>query len=432
MGKPVNKTLRIAAMSAGEEIGHVSGSIVTFRGNGAPLRSLLVNIDPVQDLHGYDNPWPAGGGKNLLPYATIESPLTKQGITFVRNQDGSIAVNGTSTASFAQTLVEFALEPGNYYFNCGNGFSFQPNTYIYIRDVDNSRTLADINSSSIGVDKPFSIDVQTNVRFYMVFGATGLASSGTLYPMIRLASETDATFAPYSNICPISGWSAVNVWVKPTYDPMANPTVTIQLGDTYYGGTLDVTNGVLTVEYAILSKKWSEGTNSGTATDIQRKAYFPPVNADVSIKSKFKCNYAKVVSSYSVVGLLIVAANQFYLTLPTDTDGDTNIQILYPLATPITIPLTPQEISTLQGQNNVWADSGNVDVEYIATGGEGGKLALLLRNRKELLIALRKGLSPAEAGLLGSIPSLGGSLSPGVIRPGLNTQEEEEDEKDDA
>ncbi len=41
-------------------------------------------------------------------------------------------------------------------------------------------------------------------------------------------------------------------------------------------------------------------------------------------------------------------------------------QISYLLATPITYQLTPQEILTLLGQNNIWADTGDVEVSYPA------------------------------------------------------------------
>ena len=42
------------------------------------------------------------------------------------------------------------------------------------------------------------------------------------------------------------------------------------------------------------------------------------------------------------------------------------LAISYELATPITVSLTPLEISVLTGQNNIWADSGDVSVEYAA------------------------------------------------------------------
>ena len=43
-----------------------------------------------------------------------------------------------------------------------------------------------------------------------------------------------------------------------------------------------------------------------------------------------------------------------------------DIQFVIPLATPQTYQLTPTEVKTLLGSNNVWADSGDVTIEYYA------------------------------------------------------------------
>ncbi|MBQ5757790.1 MAG: hypothetical protein IIV93_04665, partial [Clostridia bacterium] len=69
-----------------------SGSIASFSdGSASPVTALSVAIDPVQDLHGYDNPWPAGGGKNLLKPPS--SGATINGVTFTVNSDGTITAN---------------------------------------------------------------------------------------------------------------------------------------------------------------------------------------------------------------------------------------------------------------------------------------------------------------------------------------------------
>ena len=56
-----------------EEWETISGNPVSFTAKAAPLKQLKVAFSPVQDLHGYDSPWPAGGGKNLFggEYNTI-------------------------------------------------------------------------------------------------------------------------------------------------------------------------------------------------------------------------------------------------------------------------------------------------------------------------------------------------------------------------
>ena len=46
------------------------------------------------------------------------------------------------------------------------------------------------------------------------------------------------------------------------------------------------------------------------------------------------------------------------------TTPTTRAQVVYELATPITYALTPQEISTFLGTNNIWADTGDTTVTY--------------------------------------------------------------------
>jgi hypothetical protein len=44
--------------------------------------------------------------------------------------------------------------------------------------------------------------------------------------------------------------------------------------------------------------------------------------------------------------------------------ADNPATVVYPLAAPITYQLTPQQISSLPGQNTIWSDTGDVTVEY--------------------------------------------------------------------
>ena len=46
--------------------------------------------------------------------------------------------------------------------------------------------------------------------------------------------------------------------------------------------------------------------------------------------------------------------------------SNNTITVVYPLATPTTVQLTAQQLTTLLGQNNVFADAGDVDVTYVA------------------------------------------------------------------
>lgn len=62
----------------------------------------------------------------------------------------------------------------------------------------------------------------------------------------------------------------------------------------------------------------------------------------------------------------IIVCDSGYTDIQAFTTAVTGQTIVYPLATPITYTLTLIEVRTLLGQNNIWADTGDVDVQYAA------------------------------------------------------------------
>jgi len=69
--------------------------------------------------------------------------------------------------------------------------------------------------------------------------------------------------------------------------------------------------------------------------------------------------------------------NQLYLYLPKADVGETfesyktflqdnPFEVYIPFATPTEIQLTPQEVRTLLGENNIWSDGGDMEVAYPA------------------------------------------------------------------
>jgi len=187
-----------------------SGSLVSFSdGADLPMPSFVCNIDAVQDLHGYDAPWVGGAGKNKLPNNL--TTVTAFGVTYVTQEDGSIIANGTSTGwANAQIATNLLLKGGEQYILSGipnvNG------AYITIVKANGESGSWSSTYATPSITISFNEDTLVNVRLS--------ASSGTVLnnakykPMIRLASVSDATFAPYSNICPISGHTGVNAWVS--------------------------------------------------------------------------------------------------------------------------------------------------------------------------------------------------------------------------
>lgn len=177
-----------------------------------------------------------------------------------------------------------------------------------------------------------------------------------------------------SNVRPISGWTECNVTVN---DDVDNPTVeneyTIQFTDgtnplTVYGGTLNVTTGVLTVDRVKISKKWSEFSKSeltvcdrGTVSLPQNGTY-PP-----SSETAQKCNLVTWMQNYNTdTPHFYCNATQGIVLLPKGTDGNTDVELLYELATPQTYSLTPTAVASILGRNNVSVDTGDVlACEYV-------------------------------------------------------------------
>ncbi len=61
-------------------------------------------------------------GKNILPYPYYETTVTKNGVTFTDNGDGSITVNGTATANTnfqCSGLSSISMPQGNYILSSG-------------------------------------------------------------------------------------------------------------------------------------------------------------------------------------------------------------------------------------------------------------------------------------------------------------------------
>ena len=177
------------------------------------------------------------------------------------------------------------------------------------------------------------------------------------------------------NVRPITGWTGVNVYVSPTQDQQDATTYAVDWtseAGTVYGGTLDVTNGVLTVDRASvdLTTGMAEGVagsgyvfyksleNAKTVPNSQ----IAPVSSEAYVAIRFNA-----ISS-SVKHISIRDNGAIYVNT-----GSADVQpigkAVYELATPITYQLTPQEVQMLLGENYVWSSSGDtVSVTYYAEG----------------------------------------------------------------
>ena len=177
---------------------------------GIPVKQLRVAVEPVQDLHGYSNPWPAGSTKNKLPLPVAE---THDGITCVRNADGSITLSGTPTAN-----TYFDYFPGNFDSTAFAGYKFVAtgsdnlewgNSKLRNRISGSNRvSIQEINGSGTIVDNGTGLYFGIRIPQSYSIPTGGV----TIYPML-IAADASTDWEPYENICPITGWTGANVAV---------------------------------------------------------------------------------------------------------------------------------------------------------------------------------------------------------------------------
>lgn len=170
-------------------------------------------------------------------------------------------------------------------------------------------------------------------------------------------------------------------------EPYNGNTYTINFVDgssplTVYGGTLDVLSGVLTVdkifgEFDGVDESWTNiGAGSvGNRSNVLLNA-FPSTDIDTDFVAICNTYIGRSYNDRTFNTSNVVWANpNGSLTVVTDSDIDTAekfktllqntpLQVIVKLATPQTYQLTPtQVIKSLLGVNNIFADTGKVDVQ---------------------------------------------------------------------
>ena len=202
----------------------ISGNPITVT-DAAPINAedVTVAIEPIQDLHGYDKPWVGGAGKNLLPMTVDIIKSLNTGGTWNNNtysryntdfeiltdsNENVVGVKVTGTPNNDVTLILNFVGTNNteYILNgCPSGGS---SSKYRIDTFGNGVS----NAPDYGSGVTFTSSGNSQyVRILINNGYTIPTGGLIFYPMIRLASITDSTFAPYTNICPISGLDSVNV-----------------------------------------------------------------------------------------------------------------------------------------------------------------------------------------------------------------------------
>ena len=456
----------VAVLDSLVAYGESSGEIATFSdGSDLAMKSLKVAIEPQQDLHGYDYPWPAGGGKNKVNIADMN--ITSQ-----------------------TTLGRVTLPAGTYVASATVKNNTSIGGAIKINTSSETLTVGEIPSAS-GTSRVSTASFTLSESTEIVVVVSG-AVSGYNYDVSQVQIElgtTATSYAPYSNICPISGWdeckvsvSGVNVWdeeweegsydnstgekipsnqnirvknaiiISPntqyylkspsapivlyydanndflnyatpsnnavfttpsnayymrfrmgvgygttynndisinypssdtSYHAYNGQTYTIDLGSTRYGGTLDAVSGVLTMDRVKKALSANDAFVKLGDTTVYLDTWLDIIKPTSPELGLLDCSHYKEVLQSSATDSCIAkpvnnraiifydsihatSVNNFKAYITEQINNNTPIEVVYKLATPQTYQLTPTEVKTLLGINNIWADTGDIQkAEYV-------------------------------------------------------------------
>lgn len=349
--------LRVCATGGGVESVE-NQSIASFDdGSDSDVEELIVSIEPVQAGSGEpspDNVRPISGwdslriyvtGKNLF-YTQNSANKTHNGITFTDNGDGTITANGTATGDAYVELSSYLHYNGPFIYT-GNPSGSSSSTYrtqARWRNFDN--TWGDwgyINGASGNINANHATGFR--IRLQIKSGVT--VGNIVFKPMLRPASDTDNTFEPYvGTTYPISWQSEAG---------------------TVYGGTLDVTTGELVVDRAIADLGALTYSLQGT---YYYRAAIP--NAKVGLPNAF-CTARKMVfpnrtaitssdelAPYNNSNNFICGLSAGYESASAFKESLNGVYLCYEIATPQNIQLSPTQVKTLLGKNNIWVDTGDI------------------------------------------------------------------------
>lgn len=307
-----------------------SGSIVSFEGTETTaIKSLTAQITPKQSGSGDPSP------SNVRPISGYSDVNVKRiGANLFNIDGGRITLgnfkSGTKVYAMSNSSTEFSI-------------------------------FARVNGSGVSVSA--------------VGGNRGKVS----FTLTQDADALTISVADYNSLVSNGKWFMLSLQDFDTYEPYQGTSYPISLGQTVYGGVLEVMSGKLTITHEIQNLK-NKNPNYTVEYTVNNKrgVGFNYALDKVSIRANGWCDHSTVTSETNPnlpqymwfgvnskyifwVGILDVLNMTLEEFKTWQSSHD--VYVVNELATPIEVTLTPTEVKTLLGNNNIFADSGDVTVE---------------------------------------------------------------------
>ena len=366
----------------------------------APLQNFVTDVPaPLKGCKVYFNPVQEGTGD---PSPTNVRPISGwSGCTVSRT--GKNLLN----EAFLSDINNYPVV-GAYEYRYTNPIFLTPNTKYRITFTDSIR----YETVRYWAIKMYNDEYDT----YDKSGAIAYLINGTyrVNTIITTGSSGVVRFAVYGGQSTLDDiWNNTNVQMElgetaTLYEPYSGTTIPIDWtteAGTVYGGYVDLVNGELietykkynlgdlsAITYGAASYDGDSGTNvmyyiTNTGTGIGYPDGIEPIGDKIVCSGKNISGY--YIGTWSnpdnyIWQFCINANNQLHVVFDNTTVGITSdmtfaqrrekitewlqsnlISIVVPRQTPIVHTLTPTQLKTLRGTNNIWSNAnGNIDLSY--------------------------------------------------------------------
>ena len=300
-------------------------------------------------------------GKNLLARMGDSLPHTTAGITFSDNGDGGIRISGTATASAYYNFFSYSaaqalrITPGEYTVSLiGGGSGLNLIVEYYYGEIGGDRT-SWLATNVPGVSSTGSIDRPVYLHPLLKV-AKGKTVDTVVYPQLELGSTATAYEPPAVTTTPVDlDGHALNSLPDGTCDELTIDatgavTLTKRVGVSVIDGTEPGFVYTANPSSRIGAAGLAPGIRSPASNHLNRCDTLPCTNVS---------NSPNAMATYQG-GYVDIRCEQQITSLETGKAwlAANHTTLLYPLATPQTIPLPAVTLPTLPSPNiTVYSDS---------------------------------------------------------------------------
>lgn len=354
----------------------VSGNPITLTDAEAMNADHVVaTITPTQTGSGTPSP---SNVRPFVGFSSVNIAISKKNIINTNQSEwekGTYSNDGSEETATSKIRTKWdnyiRVVPNETYTFSIDGANYQ---YYFFAYDENDLVVSEDSRNSAWLSSDTTITIQSAKRIRIAIKNT--YTGGDVQPSDAIVSKIQAEIGSQAT----------------TYEPYQGDTYTVQLGDTYYQAEIDLTDGKIKCNY------WSalindlncvrEGTlgrfwiRSSDLSNIIVKATSVTDVVDVRCEVYEKETSGDIWGGTTGIG--VTTEGDLWLSCPSNitTVEDYKAQygsyrILYPLATPIEIQLTPQQIALLENNNTITTNVSSLDITYQTNNGIGDTASAL-------------------------------------------------------